>query len=131
MQGLGSAITYARRYSLAAILGIVSDEDDDANAATPAPAQAKQNPAGPKAAPRTVTAREPDVAGDAGDWRSWTVPFGTTTKGKSLEQLLERPDTLRSIAAYLESKLDPESKFYQQNMLHLGYVRAAIRNIEG
>jgi hypothetical protein len=28
-QGRGSAITYARRYSLAAILGIVSDDDDD------------------------------------------------------------------------------------------------------
>lgn len=33
-QGIGSAITYARRYALAAILGIVADEDDDGNAAT-------------------------------------------------------------------------------------------------
>lgn len=32
-QGTGSAITYARRYGLAAILGIVADEDDDGNAA--------------------------------------------------------------------------------------------------
>jgi hypothetical protein len=32
MQGLGSAITYARRYGLAAIVG-VSPEDDDGNAA--------------------------------------------------------------------------------------------------
>lgn len=32
-QGIGSAITYARRYGLAAILGIVADEDDDGNAA--------------------------------------------------------------------------------------------------
>ena len=31
-QGMGSAITYARRYSLCAMLGIVT-EDDDANAA--------------------------------------------------------------------------------------------------
>ena len=28
-QGIGSAATYARRYSLASILGIVADEDDD------------------------------------------------------------------------------------------------------
>lgn len=34
-QGVGSAITYGRRYGLAAILGIVSDEDDDGNAASP------------------------------------------------------------------------------------------------
>lgn len=33
-QGIGSAITYARRYALAAIVGIVADEDDDGNAAT-------------------------------------------------------------------------------------------------
>jgi len=32
-QGMGSAITYARRYSLSAIVGVVSEEDDDGNAA--------------------------------------------------------------------------------------------------
>lgn len=42
-QGIGSAITYARRYALAAILGIASeDEDDDAQAA-----QGEQLPAAP------------------------------------------------------------------------------------
>ena len=34
-QTYGSALTYARRYALAALCGIVGDEDDDANAATP------------------------------------------------------------------------------------------------
>lgn len=34
MQGLGSAITYARRYGYAAILGIASEEDDDGNVAS-------------------------------------------------------------------------------------------------
>lgn len=33
-QAVGSAITYARRYALAAILGIVADEDDDGNKAS-------------------------------------------------------------------------------------------------
>lgn len=33
-QGLGSAITYARRYSLMSILGLVADEDDDGQAAS-------------------------------------------------------------------------------------------------
>jgi hypothetical protein len=33
MQKMGSAITYARRYSLSAICGIAADEDDDANEA--------------------------------------------------------------------------------------------------
>ena len=34
MQALGSAITYAKRYSLCAMLGIVADEDDDGQAAS-------------------------------------------------------------------------------------------------
>lgn len=37
-QGAGSAITYARRYSLQGIAGVVAEEDDDANAAS-APAK--------------------------------------------------------------------------------------------
>jgi hypothetical protein len=32
-QGLGSAITYARRYMLSAVLGVVTEDDDDAQAA--------------------------------------------------------------------------------------------------
>ena len=33
MQGVGSAVTYARRYAYCAVLGIVADRDDDGNAA--------------------------------------------------------------------------------------------------
>lgn len=36
-QGYGSAITYARRYALGAMSGLVTEEDDDANAASPQP----------------------------------------------------------------------------------------------
>lgn len=45
-QGIGSCITYARRYSLAAICGVASDEDDDGNAASQ-PEPAKKSPAKP------------------------------------------------------------------------------------
>lgn len=65
-QGQGSALTYARRYSIMAVLGLVADEDDDGNQAsrptarrqgtngngTPAvtarPAQGAPRPATPK-----------------------------------------------------------------------------------
>ena len=40
-QGVGSAITYQRRYALAAILGLNIDEDDDGNEASK-PAEKKQ-----------------------------------------------------------------------------------------
>lgn len=36
-QGMGSAATYARRYALMAVAGVVGDDDDDANAATGKP----------------------------------------------------------------------------------------------
>ena len=34
-QGLGSAVTYTRRYALMSFLGLSADEDDDANSAMP------------------------------------------------------------------------------------------------
>lgn len=44
--GAGSAITYARRYALMAIVGVVGDEDDDANQAV--------KPAEKRAAPKEL-----------------------------------------------------------------------------
>ncbi len=60
MQGMGSAITYARRYCMAAMVGIVQD-DDDANAASAgAPANNGHRTAAPKAPedPAVVKSRE-------------------------------------------------------------------------
>ena len=36
-QGFGSAMTYARRYTLQAIVGVAADDDDDGNAASAKP----------------------------------------------------------------------------------------------
>lgn len=41
-QGYGSALTYARRYALCSMLGVVADEDDDGNAAQKPVQTAKQ-----------------------------------------------------------------------------------------
>jgi hypothetical protein len=43
-QGFGSAATYARRYALMAVCGVVGDDDDDANAATGKPAPFVNSP---------------------------------------------------------------------------------------
>lgn len=67
-QGAGGAITYGRRYSLASILGVANEDDDDGNHATtgtPAPAV--------RAAPRAT--------GKGG-----VMPFGKT-RGKPLVSL--------------------------------------------
>ena len=72
VQELGSAITYLRRYSLQAILGIASEEDDDGNAASgnradTAPRndqERRQPPQAPSAPPRAPA--PVSVASDAG-----------------------------------------------------------------
>ena len=42
-QGFGSALTYAKRYTLAAMVGVVADEDDDGNAASGRTTQSTDN----------------------------------------------------------------------------------------
>lgn len=64
-QGQGSAITYARRYALMAILGLVADVDDDANAAsttTRSKVKAPPRQSGEEALGQTML---PDGSGDS------------------------------------------------------------------
>jgi len=48
MQGLGSAITYARRYSLAMMLGVVQDDDDGASSKGNVSRETSKKPEPPK-----------------------------------------------------------------------------------
>lgn len=56
-QKLGSAITYARRYALGAILSLNIDEDDDGQKAATAPVQKQSAPVKPKAKPVPINER--------------------------------------------------------------------------
>lgn len=55
IQGMGSALTYARRYALSALVGVAPDEDDDGQAAQDA-WKSKQEP---KPAPRQNAPQKP------------------------------------------------------------------------
>lgn len=71
-QSLGSAITYARRYSLAAICSVPQIDDDAESAMTRQPAQQQaQRPAPQPQAARPVAARAP-----ANGLQKWTPPNG-------------------------------------------------------
>ena len=59
-QGYGSALTYARRYSLAAMVGVVADEDDDGNAASAPRSETIRQVETP---PSTMTSRKNEAAG--------------------------------------------------------------------
>lgn len=50
-QSIGSAMTYARRYALGAVLGIATDEDDDGHAATQSQPAQKSAPTAPAPTP--------------------------------------------------------------------------------
>lgn len=57
-QGIGSAATYARRYSLSAVLGIASEDDDDGNAASRQPSAPQREVAPDPARPQSSTAKK-------------------------------------------------------------------------
>ena len=66
-QSVGSAITYARRYGLAAIVGIVSDDDDDGESAMGRKSEVKaykKEYAQPNTTPRVDTSKEDEKKKD-------------------------------------------------------------------
>lgn len=58
IQGMGSAITYARRYSLSALVGVVSEEDDD-GARAQGDGKDRQHPQQPRPQQRPPDQRAP------------------------------------------------------------------------
>jgi hypothetical protein len=80
-QGYGSALTYARRYSLMAACGIAPEDDDGNTASKPKPAPAKAAPAPAAKAPASMEGKDapwqlkvtakPD--GDHGAWSQLVI----------------------------------------------------------
>jgi hypothetical protein len=86
-QTLGSAITYARRYALTAVLNLVADEDDDGQAATSAPAKRAGQPYGQRretgelaTEPQKKKVRQMAKAHGLNDWELWSK-FSLATIG--------------------------------------------------
>lgn len=105
-QGAGSALTYARRYALGCMTGLVTEEDDDGNAASPPastkdfaakfPEQAKkiqEKLAEPVASPLATLA-------PAG---TWVVPFGKS-KGQPVTDITD--NDLDYLQRYYHGKLN-------------------------
>lgn len=81
MQGLGSAITYARRYMLASMVGISDGKDDDAERAVTHFEEREPAPLPPS------KARPKNFAPGSGDtFDTWVIPFGKWT-GKTIPQI--------------------------------------------
>lgn len=79
-QGYGSAITYARRYALGAMTGLVTEVDDDGNAAShakPAPQPFKLTPPAQPPAQATKSSPEPTAAQESAfAWKAGKLHMG-------------------------------------------------------
>ena len=95
-QQVGSALTYARRYSLSALCGVVADEDDDGNAAAaaPAPPTAQKYPEAKRSFPKGV------------------IPFGKS-KGTPFKEM-DRSDLERALTWARDNKPDLYAGFIEE-----------------
>lgn len=110
-QSAGSAVTYGRRYSLMAIVGIAPGDDDDGNAATFANGTVK-----PEQPAWNDGVQNMDVG--------YRIPFGKFNKRK-----LDEVDVndLRSYVDYIEKKAEKDNKPLQGNVLE--FVERATAHI--
>lgn len=106
-QGQGSALTYARRYAVLGLLGLVGDEDDDGNAASApaakvekskpkftAPAQAKPDEEAVKLATQLL-----ELVGQIGDGNGTKAELVPATQALIRQHAGDKPWLLRQIAA--------------------------------
>lgn len=113
-QGMGSAMTYARRYALAAMVGVVAgDEDDDGNAASghtkPTQREAIHGPSTLKA-PVAADAYAPveDKAANAKAWALREIPRIKTLGKDDLDKFSERFKKARDELKVLDPKTSVE-----------------------
>lgn len=88
-QSMGAIITYLRRYSLAAVLGIYADEDTDGNDPRPTTKSTPAQAAAPKTAPLSMTLDEANTV--------------TTSDGKLYSEIDQT--TLNNMANSIQKKL--------------------------
>lgn len=108
IQALGSAITYARRYSVASLLGVSSEEDDDGNAADGNQREARPR-GNPPAAPAKTQNRpqersqaakakpEPEKTNGAPEAKREPAPSQTEPMPQAALDMNERPEVVNDI----------------------------------
>jgi hypothetical protein len=118
-QGFGSALTYARRYSLSAMLGVVADDDDDGNAAS---APNGNGHATPRSATRVSEGMEADIEEGVKNWREQAI--ARFPKIATLPALWDWKDTNQPALDRLEKKhkasFDAVMQAYQRRHHEIG-----------
>jgi hypothetical protein len=118
-QGYGSALTYARRYSLMAACGI-APEDDDGNAAASSAPQRKPNGALPGKSDARPTSGVEELVDE--EQKTYLQLLASVTLN-----LFKQPDGIKEICDRLDREsLDSDCKVYYWSLLPSN-VRSAIK----
>jgi hypothetical protein len=99
-QALGSALTYAKRYSYAGALNLNIDEDDDANAATAVPKQVTQ----PKPQPKVVPKAERIIVSE-GDETFLKIVKAVSEGKATIQQAIDKYSISEEVEASLKDKI--------------------------
>jgi hypothetical protein len=123
-QGVGTAITYARRYTFGAMTGVVSEEDDDGgNGGKP---KAKRSESAPASAPSPAQPRPTQGRQAPASDLPTTFPGFGSQKGKPLAGAKEKD--LQWYAKILrENVADPaKARFKADNAAHLAAIERLL-----
>lgn len=106
-QAMGSALTYAKRYALTAMLGVAAEEDDDGNAAQGNTVADRQDRAPPQARQQTKTAA-PRTNGNGDAWKADAERIKAAIKvakdAQALDDLLDgERDAMKAIRDHSQS----------------------------
>jgi ERF superfamily len=105
-QSIGSAITYARRYALAAIVG-ASTEDDDADSATE-----RKDEVGHKPPPPLSALPSPNGATSSIDWTQFKYRYALPVRSRDMDM-----NEVRTWIKRNGFKFNPDDKHWYGNLL--------------
>lgn len=118
-QGMGSALTYARRYSLSAIVGIAADEDDDGNHAE---TQARQHSAPTQPPPARLQQAQPTSL--PSEPESYIFPSGKF-KGRRMDSIATG-ELIDWIRFFEEKSLEPKGWTVEALRLAKAFVNKCL-----
>jgi hypothetical protein len=111
-QGFGSALTYARRYSLALACGIGSDEDDDANIATK---ETKSKPV-PKKTVSVETTTKKETQSKTNDWKTDGTIDGAKFHRDGFKYTLDLLKDKQEVSDHWKSWKESEDGLFMKEM---------------
>ncbi len=113
-QQFGSALTFMKRYALAALVGVSADSDDDANMADGNQADIVDRPRKPKEPAPSPLKTAPEIADEAIAKEAYTVPGLAGEDGG--------PDWLTWGRIFIDNAKRAPDKVWQKDFLYLNQV---------